>query len=107
METKTNSNAREALIFTEEELKRIRKSKTKKGKMLVIVDLHGLQKKQAEKFIKNIIALNSEPFQMDIIHGYNHGTVLKDMVETEKISKRVKAKIHPKDNLGMTRLIVA
>lgn len=59
------------------------------GSVMVTVDLHYLNKADAGKIIRNMIAINRDKFQLRIIHGYNHGTVLKDYIMKENFGHRV------------------
>lgn len=97
---------REELIFTKEELNRIKKMYHASKGITVTADIHGMDRYQAKRFLKNLIAINREPFNLNVIHGYNHGTVLKDMIQSENLSDRVYHKQSFSDNLGMTELIV-
>ena len=97
---------KEELIFTKEELNRIKKMYNATKGVTVTADIHGMDRYQAKRFLKNIIALNREPFNLNIIHGYNHGTVLKEMIQKETLSNRVYKKHSFAENMGMTELIV-
>ena len=68
------------LIFTQEMVDRIN---FKKGNELRI-DLHGLSVEQAKKSINNLIALTSKHTRIEVIHGYNHGTCIKEMIRNKE-----------------------
>ncbi len=44
------------------------------------INLHGFSRKQAYFIITTVIKLTRENFTLDLIHGFNHGTVLKSMI---------------------------
>ena len=93
-------------IFTKEELKRIREN-NQYGHKTLMVDLHEMTRVNAMRLLKNIIALNfREAFVMKVIHGYHHGTALKEMVRNEHISDRVSSIEGCPRNEGMTKLQV-
>ena len=90
------------LIMTKEQQNRIRFRKTK-----VQVDLHGMDRVSADKFLKNLIALNRSEFTLEIIHGYHHGTVLKEMVNSTLENTRILARKAGVSNPGITDLTIA
>lgn len=93
-----------SFIFIQEEMGRIN---IRTGEQdIVTVDLHGLKCANAKRLIKNIIALHTNAFVLEIIHGYNRGTRLKEMIMDNIFSDRVKEKIGNPTNNGMTTLIV-
>ncbi|MCR5546546.1 MAG: hypothetical protein K6F30_08745 [Lachnospiraceae bacterium] len=47
------------------------------------VDVHGLTCNQVKVFIKNIINVVRGAFELIIIHGYLHGTKIKEMIYTQ------------------------
>ncbi len=77
------------------------------GKSIIEVDLHGLFQDEAIKVIdKALKTADSSTYQIKLIHGYNHGTNLKNMiVEEYKYHPKV-IRIQPGDNLGITVLIL-
>ncbi len=67
------------MIFTKEELGRI--TEGMKGNADVItVDLHGLSTKAARRLLLNLIVLDSDEKDICVIHGYIHGTSIKEMI---------------------------
>jgi DNA-nicking Smr family endonuclease len=77
------------LVFTEDELLRI---KTTAGDIpSVTVDVHGMGCLEAKTFLKNVIALFRGAFKLIVIHGFNNGTAIRDMVRREKLSSKVTA----------------
>lgn len=73
---------------------------------IVTADLHGVYQRDA----RDILAgwLNNAPAnvtELRVIHGYQHGTTLRDMIRKEFSHPRVKS-ILPSLNPGETRLIL-
>ena len=94
---------REEMIFTQEELKRIRKSRSN----TIYADIHGMNCKQARRFLRNLIAVHREAFTLTVIHGYHHGTSLRDMIAAETLSQREQSKRIKKGNPGQTEVVIA
>lgn len=74
------------------------------GEKTIKIDLHGLRKKNAERLINNVIAMYRFSFRLVLIHGYNHGTVLKELIWNEYKNERVQRKYSHLGNLGITYL---
>lgn len=74
---------------------------------IVTVDLHGLFREDAIKVIgKALKTADNSTYQIKLIHGYNRGTSLKDMIIDEfKYHPKV-LRIQPGDNLGTTILVL-
>lgn len=89
-------------IFSSDDMNRITASEDG-----LQVDLHGKSRHEAKVFINNIINLINHPFVLDIIHGYNRGTVLKQMIYKEKINSRIVSRTGVRYNMGETFLMVA
>ena len=71
------------------------------------VDLHGLRQEEAIRVIDRAIA-SADPstYQIQLIHGYNRGTSLRNMIYEEyRYEKKVK-RIIPGDNQGITILVL-
>ena len=73
----------------------------------VKVDLHGLHQEEAIKVIdKAIAAADSTTYQIQLIHGYNRGTKLRQMIyDWYRYESKVK-RIIPGDNPGITVLVL-
>lgn len=71
------------------------------------VDLHGLRQEEAIRVIDRAIAsADSSTYQIQLIHGYNRGTSLRNMIYDEyRYEKKVK-RIIPGDNPGITILVL-
>ena len=91
-----------SIIFTADDMNRITVSEDG-----LLVDLHGKSRHEAMVFINNIINLINHPFVLDVIHGYNRGTVLKQMLRKEKINSRIVSRKGSNYNMGETFLMVA
>ena len=68
-----------AFILTLEEMARI-SVKEEKSSLILTIDFHSLKCLEARKILSKIIALNKYAFALHVIHGYNHGTALKEMI---------------------------
>ena len=90
------------MLFSNDDMNRI--SESNDG---YVVDLHGKHRCEAKVFINNIILLTNHPFTMVLIHGYNRGTVLKEMIFDEPINSRIIDKQVSAYNMGRTMLTVA
>ena len=60
-----------------------------------------------KSFLKNIIALLKGSVSMYIIHGYNHGCAIKEMLRNTRLSSRNYQVLHVDWNPGMTKLVTA
>lgn len=82
-------------------------SASEEGMPIVTLDLHGLTGKHARKVLQNVININRGEFVLSLIHGFNHGTVLKEMILEESWGGRVTDKKTNSWNPGQTYLTVA
>lgn len=72
------------------------------------VDVHGLTCPKAQRLIKNTIALlRSESVIIYVIHGYNHGHAIKEMLRNTRLSRRNYQAQYVDWNPGMTKLVIA
>lgn len=94
-----------AMIFTQEDMKRIQ-FKEKKDGTKIFADVHGMKCREAQKFIKNIINVIRNTFELIVIHGYNHGTAIRDMIRESFTNSHVTDIIPDAYNQGVTHLIV-
>ncbi len=95
------------MIFTEEELSRISIQEPPDCVPHIIADVHGMKCHQAKRFINNIINVIKSAFRLDIIHGYNHGTAIKDMLAENLINNHISEKHQDSANQGVTHLVIA
>ena len=73
----------------------------------ITIDLHGMRREDAEKTVEKAFAsAGPNTYQIQIVHGFNRGTSLKDMIYEEfRSDKRVK-RIMPGENQGVTVLVL-
>ena len=96
---------RAEMVLTKEEIERLT-VKVAHNTEKITLDLHGLTVKQAHRLIKNIIALDRKSFCIDLVHGYSHGTAIKDMI-TDFCNPRVLGKSRPDYNPGITKMLIS
>lgn len=90
-------------IFTCEEMGRI-SFRSANGQLVIAADVHGLTRREAKRFLNNIILLVRKAFMLVVIHGYVHGTALKTMIQNTPFNKRVVSKWDVPWNCGVTLL---
>lgn len=100
-------NNRLQMIFTHDEIDRITVKEQPGRETLIIADVHGMKCRQARRFINNIINAVRIAFQLIIIHGYNHGTAIKDMLSNSFTNKHVAEQYLDSHNQGMTHMLIA
>jgi hypothetical protein len=69
------------------------------------IDLHGLTTDDTESVLSKL--LNSKSLKLrtiTLIHGYNHGTLIKDYIRYDVISDRIASKMNDSANEGITIL---
>ena len=93
------------LILSKEKYERITFNK-ENDEEYITIDLHYLSCRDAERLVRNVIAVSDESFELELIHGYIHGTALKQMLENYKISDRIIQRQGVAYNLGMTKMKV-
>lgn len=77
------------------------------GNPIVTIDLHGLFRDEAIKVIdKALKNAEDSTYQVKLIHGYNRGTSLKEMIIDEYKYHPKVLRIKPGDNLGTTILVL-
>lgn len=75
---------------------------------LIRVDVHGLTKNQAIRLLENLIAMNrNDTFTIEVVHGYRHGTAIKEAIYSELHTKKSIRKISHAYNKGITFLAYA
>lgn len=77
------------------------------GMPIITVNLHGMYQDEAIKEIERAInSADSSTYHIQLIHGFNRGTSLKNMILSEyKHDNRIK-RVMPGDNLGVTVLVL-
>lgn len=74
---------------------------------IITIDLHGLFRDEAIKVIdKALKQADDSTYQIKLIHGYNRGTSLKNMIIDEYKYHPKVLRIKPGDNLGTTILVL-
>lgn len=91
-----------SLILTQENMNRI-DFREKEGE--IIIDVHGMKCCEAKRFINNIINISRREVKITVIHGYNHGTAIRDMIRNGYDNSHVKYVIPDKKNKGVTRIL--
>ena len=77
------------------------------GNPIITIDLHGMFRDDAIKVIgKALKTADNSTYQIKLIHGYNRGTSLKDMIIDEFRYHPKVLRIQPGDNLGTTILVL-
>lgn len=77
------------------------------GSPIVTLDLHGMYQDEAIRAIDRALkAADSSTYQIKLIHGYNRGTSLKNMIMDEYRYHSKVSRIQPGDNLGITVLVL-
>ena len=71
------------------------------------IDLHGMRTEEAEKAVEKAVAsAGPGTYQIRVIHGYNRGTSLRDMIyDSFRYNDKVN-RIIPGDNRGITVLVL-
>ena len=71
------------------------------------VDLHGMNKYQAKVKIDSVLnRANASVYQIELIHGYNFGTTLRELVREEYQNHPKVKQVKPGTNSGITLLIL-
>lgn len=94
-----------SMILNKEDIKRIKIKKNNETNVEEFaVDLHNLGTKDAMVLVNNIINLNRDECEIEVIHGYNHGIALKDMINSRFHNPRIMEKKSVARNMGITIL---
>ena len=74
---------------------------------IITIDLHGLFRDEAMKVIdKALKQADDSTYQIKLVHGYNRGTSLKNMIIDEYKYHPKVLRIQPGDDLGTTILVL-
>lgn len=77
-------------LFTDKDIERVVWKASEDNCIVLSVDLHQMTCKEARRFIRNIISLfGQSTITVELIHGYIHGTAIKEMILTQEISPRI------------------
>lgn len=71
------------------------------------IDLHSMHQAECCWLVHTVIATNMNDFTLNLIHGYNRGTRLKEMLLSQNLSWRVKQMYCDPWNPGLTHIQVA
>ncbi|SDJ31166.1 hypothetical protein SAMN04487760_10527 [Lachnospiraceae bacterium G41] len=74
---------------------------------IVTVNVHGLSLNAMIRLLKNISVICMGTFTLRIIHGFNHGTKLKDAIRTEGLFLRSYKIVPDQTNPGVTMIVFA
>lgn len=94
------------LVFTRDEMERLTIVECAGKDPRIIADVHGMKCRQARRFINNIINIVRGAFQLIIIHGYNHGTAIKDMLLEQPINSHISEQHVDPLNKGITHMLI-
>lgn len=100
-------NNRLRMVFTDEEISRLTISEVDERRIRIVADVHGMKCNQARRFINNIINTVRVAFQLIVIHGYNHGTAIKDMLAQNFSNTHITEKHADPFNQGVTHMLIA
>lgn len=104
MDTKATEENLRFVVFGEDAW-RLRISK-KKGELFVSYDVHGQSIPEAKRNITNIINASRIPFSLEIVHGYRHGSAIKEMIANELNNKKIKRRYTVRKNKGVTYFLI-
>lgn len=95
------------MVLTQKELDRISISETGNRRIRITADVHGMKCYEARRFINNIINIVRVVFQLVIIHGYNHGTAIKEMLAQNFSNDHIYEQFPDPRNQGVTHMLIA
>ena len=99
--------SRLSMILTTDELSRIQITEIENGELQITADVHGMKCIQVRQLINNIISIVRSAFQLVIIHGYNHGTAIKDMPANDFNNVHISERHTDTYNYGVTHMSIA
>lgn len=94
------------MVFTPDEINRLTISDAN-DVIHIIVDVHGMKCSQAKKFINNIINVVHSTFKLIVVHGYNHGTAIKNMLANNFMNPNINDQYQDPHNHGVTHISIA
>lgn len=95
------------LILSKEEISRLIILESASGLIGIIADVHGMSCYRARRFILNIINTVHCSFQLVVIHGYNHGTAIRDMLAEDFKNSHIREHHQDIYNQGITHMLIA
>lgn len=99
-----NIKLRLSLILTTDDMRRLT-FKDKEGEKKIICDLHGMKCKQARRFLNNILNIIRTAVELIIVHGFNHGTAIKDMILGDFYNEHICLISPDIHNMGVTHIL--
>ena len=94
------------MILTPQELNRI-VVRGSDDSLQIRVDAHGLTRAEARMLINNVILIPHTNFNLLVIHGFNHGTAIKEMLETDFDNGHILSHSVDPFNKGVTHMQIA
>lgn len=95
------------MLYRSEDAERVEWKSSEGEHIIVDVDVHQMTCAEAKKFIRNIISLLTQyNFTLNVIHGYLHGTAIKEMIYSENINNRIEKISSPSNNPGISILMI-
>lgn len=98
---------RMTFILNRDEFGRVKVYKDVDDVAVLQLDLHLMTKDAVRMLLDKTILMMRFPFRLDLIHGFNNGVVLKNLIKYEYINDRITAIYTPDYNPGRTILEVA
>ena len=95
------------LIFSTDELSRISIKEHPGNILKLYADVHGLKCYQVKRFLNNLINIIKVSFELIVIHGFNHGTAIRDMLSDNFNNLHLVRKYVSQFNQGVTHMIIA
>ena len=95
------------MVLTQSEMNRIKISENHSGKIRITADVHDMKCYEARRFINNIINIVRTAFQLVIIHGYNRGTAIKEMLAQNFSNDHIYEQFPDPRNQGVTHMLIA
>lgn len=89
------------LIFSAKDVDRF-KINDSNNTIAIILDVHGYSCREARRVINSLISICRGAFILKIIHGYNHGTAIKEMLWKDHFNPRFANIRSVKGNPGMS-----
>ena len=95
------------VIFGENEWRLYQATIRSDGTPSITLDVHWLTKNEAKRLIMNVINVLHNTVNLEVIHGYNHGTAIKEMLADENFDGRLTERYCPEYNPGITKMRIA
>lgn len=96
-----------SLVYSEKDLARIQIQHLLNGELNITIDVHEMSRFEARRFINNTIGIVHADFQLTVIHGYNHGTAIRDMLKSQFDNRHIRDRQLDPFNPGRTILSIA